>query len=136
MPEFIDTNKLDEKTSQVAYGDGANNTTKGPKRKRIERSTTNSSRKDQGQRIGRNEKCPCGSGKKFKHCHGAAPTRSQINSELRMVQDVKRFVSDPPHDQGQTGASVGYGAQCTELKEHKARLEQLEKRVKVMEGVK
>jgi SWIM/SEC-C metal-binding protein len=22
---------------------------------------------------GRNEPCPCGSGKKFKHCHGAAP---------------------------------------------------------------
>ena len=21
-------------------------------------------------RIGRNEPCPCGSGKKFKHCHG------------------------------------------------------------------
>jgi preprotein translocase subunit SecA len=23
------------------------------------------------QRIGRNDPCPCGSGKKFKHCHGA-----------------------------------------------------------------
>lgn len=22
------------------------------------------------QRVGRNEKCPCGSGKKYKHCHG------------------------------------------------------------------
>jgi preprotein translocase subunit SecA len=22
-------------------------------------------------KIGRNETCPCGSGKKFKHCHGA-----------------------------------------------------------------
>ena len=22
------------------------------------------------QRVGRNEPCPCGSGKKFKHCHG------------------------------------------------------------------
>jgi preprotein translocase subunit SecA len=21
-------------------------------------------------RVGRNEQCPCGSGKKFKHCHG------------------------------------------------------------------
>ncbi|MBP9714627.1 MAG: SEC-C domain-containing protein [Sterolibacterium sp.] len=21
-------------------------------------------------RVGRNEPCPCGSGKKFKHCHG------------------------------------------------------------------
>jgi preprotein translocase subunit SecA len=22
------------------------------------------------QRVGRNEPCPCGSGKKYKHCHG------------------------------------------------------------------
>jgi len=22
------------------------------------------------QKVGRNEPCPCGSGKKFKHCHG------------------------------------------------------------------
>ncbi|NDB69396.1 MAG: hypothetical protein EB015_15600, partial [Methylocystaceae bacterium] len=22
-------------------------------------------------RVGRNDPCPCGSGKKFKHCHGA-----------------------------------------------------------------
>ena len=25
----------------------------------------------QGRKVGRNEPCPCGSGKKFKHCHGA-----------------------------------------------------------------
>jgi uncharacterized protein YecA (UPF0149 family) len=25
---------------------------------------------EQGQKIGRNEKCPCGSGKKYKRCHG------------------------------------------------------------------
>ena len=25
----------------------------------------------QGQKVGRNDPCPCGSGKKFKHCHGA-----------------------------------------------------------------
>jgi preprotein translocase subunit SecA len=24
-----------------------------------------------GEKVGRNDKCPCGSGKKFKHCHGA-----------------------------------------------------------------
>jgi uncharacterized protein len=24
-------------------------------------------------KVGRNEPCPCGSGKKYKHCHGAAP---------------------------------------------------------------
>ena len=24
----------------------------------------------QSRKVGRNEPCPCGSGKKFKHCHG------------------------------------------------------------------
>jgi preprotein translocase subunit SecA len=24
----------------------------------------------EGQKVGRNEPCPCGSGKKYKHCHG------------------------------------------------------------------
>jgi preprotein translocase subunit SecA len=24
----------------------------------------------QGRKVGRNEPCPCGSGKKYKHCHG------------------------------------------------------------------
>ena len=24
----------------------------------------------QGEKIGRNDPCPCGSGKKYKHCHG------------------------------------------------------------------
>jgi preprotein translocase subunit SecA len=27
-------------------------------------------KKDNFKKVGRNEKCPCGSGKKFKHCHG------------------------------------------------------------------
>jgi preprotein translocase subunit SecA len=25
---------------------------------------------DAGTKVGRNEPCPCGSGKKYKHCHG------------------------------------------------------------------
>ena len=24
----------------------------------------------QGEKVGRNDPCPCGSGKKYKHCHG------------------------------------------------------------------
>ena len=24
-----------------------------------------------GQKVGRNDPCPCGSGKKYKHCHGS-----------------------------------------------------------------
>jgi hypothetical protein len=40
---------------------------------------TEGSRPDTGQpeagapKVARNEPCPCGSGKKFKHCHGARP---------------------------------------------------------------
>jgi preprotein translocase subunit SecA len=26
----------------------------------------------EGRKVGRNEPCPCGSGKKYKHCHGQA----------------------------------------------------------------
>jgi uncharacterized protein YecA (UPF0149 family) len=25
-----------------------------------------------GSKVGRNEPCPCGSGRKYKHCHGAS----------------------------------------------------------------
>jgi preprotein translocase subunit SecA len=32
----------------------------------LEKNQENKSEK----KVGRNEKCPCGSGKKFKHCHG------------------------------------------------------------------
>ncbi len=28
-------------------------------------------RQEGGRKIGRNEKCPCGSGKKYKRCHGS-----------------------------------------------------------------
>jgi preprotein translocase subunit SecA len=33
-------------------------------------SATADSKEDQVPRVGRNEPCPCGSGKKYKHCHG------------------------------------------------------------------
>jgi len=26
---------------------------------------------EQGEKVGRNDLCPCGSGKKYKRCHGA-----------------------------------------------------------------
>jgi preprotein translocase subunit SecA len=30
----------------------------------------NAGDKTTGAKVGRNDPCPCGSGKKFKHCHG------------------------------------------------------------------
>ena len=35
-----------------------------------ERQENLSEGKNNFKKVGRNEKCPCGSGKKFKHCHG------------------------------------------------------------------
>ena len=35
-----------------------------------EKAENESSEKKDYKKVGRNEKCPCGSGKKFKHCHG------------------------------------------------------------------
>ena len=39
--------------------------------KNEENSKTNFSNEAKKSKVGRNEKCPCGSGKKFKHCHGS-----------------------------------------------------------------
>jgi hypothetical protein len=36
----------------------------------IARSTSNLPFRHQNPKVGRNDPCPCGSGKKFKHCHG------------------------------------------------------------------
>ena len=38
--------------------------------KEEEKGEANKIQKNEDKKVGRNEKCPCGSGKKFKHCHG------------------------------------------------------------------
>lgn len=38
-------------------------------------------------KIGRNERCPCGSGKKFKHCHGAIEVMSNMATALGPSND-------------------------------------------------
>jgi preprotein translocase subunit SecA len=35
-----------------------------------QKTTTDSVNPYKDQKIGRNDPCPCGSGKKYKHCHG------------------------------------------------------------------
>jgi uncharacterized protein YecA (UPF0149 family) len=46
---------------------------------RIERKTVSNFPADDGKikrpKIGRNESCPCGSGRKYKHCHGPLSVR-------------------------------------------------------------
>lgn len=57
-------------------------------------------------KVGRNDPCPCGSGKKFKRCHGIAgvvPLQpAQANQpwrgskdQLRAVQEIQRFAAGP-----------------------------------------
>ena len=49
------------------------------------------------ERTGRNAPCPCGSGKKFKHCHGALvwggaapPTRRCTSSIMEVPSQTKQ----------------------------------------------
>ena len=41
-----------------------------PTEKNEKKKKEKSEEKNEFKKVGRNEKCPCGSGKKFKHCHG------------------------------------------------------------------
>ena len=36
----------------------------------VEASFDNATYEREGDKVGRNDPCPCGSGKKYKHCHG------------------------------------------------------------------
>jgi SEC-C motif len=36
-------------------------------------------------KVGRNQWCPCGSGKKFKHCHGAQADGMSLAMKLALV---------------------------------------------------
>ena len=42
-----------------------------PENKEEPKDQTETSKQRNFKKVGRNEKCPCGSGKKFKHCHGS-----------------------------------------------------------------
>ena len=48
--------------------------------------------------VGRNDPCPCGSGKRYKHCHGAgaAPPRATVEEKLR--QAIARHQRGTPED--------------------------------------
>jgi hypothetical protein len=44
------------------------------------------SRHYEGRKIGRNERCPCGSFKKFKHCHGGYKMSTGIKSDNSSIK--------------------------------------------------
>ena len=41
-----------------------------PNEEQNKKAETKPDEKKEDKKVGRNKKCPCGSGKKFKHCHG------------------------------------------------------------------
>ena len=44
-------------------------------------------------KVGRNQPCPCGSGVKFKKCHGRFRDSSQFNEDRGLTPDLKRMLS-------------------------------------------
>ena len=56
----------DKDTSSMVFKDVAISLNLIAEKRRISELTE----KDTKREIGRNEPCPCGSGKKYKHCHG------------------------------------------------------------------
>lgn len=48
----------------------------------------------EGNKIGRNSPCPCRSGKKFKHCHGASHNQQNILNHGVDLSEVKRKLAE------------------------------------------
>ena len=58
------------------------------------RSPSRLSAKNQALDIGRNEPCPCGSGRKFKRCHLGKPLHSAPKQDLSFLPDAPRITFD------------------------------------------
>lgn len=54
--------------------------------------------------VGRNDPCPCGSGKKYKQCHGGAPaaTRTEIGPETLLLKQALQSMERGDHRRVQT----------------------------------
>lgn len=61
------------------------------------------------QKVGRNDSCPCGSGKKFKKCHGlGAPTSSAVHAEP-LPDIVKKVLEQQKAAELQREKQQGFG---------------------------
>ena len=65
-----DASAIDKKNSEQVKNARANDAAKAIKVKASAEGQFNNNMYN-GKKVGRNELCPCGSGKKFKYCHGA-----------------------------------------------------------------
>jgi len=71
-PQNIQANRVDPATGQPVSGDGAPSASpRGPAASRTAAPRINPADPSSWGRVQRNAPCPCGSGKKYKHCHGA-----------------------------------------------------------------
>ncbi|GGE13333.1 protein translocase subunit SecA [Aureimonas endophytica] len=70
-PPEMEAHHLDASSGMDEIGNGATILTADFNPPEAERLAIDPDRPETWGRIGRNELCPCGSGKKFKHCHGA-----------------------------------------------------------------
>jgi hypothetical protein len=60
-------------------------------------------------KFGRNEPCPCGSGKKYKRCHGASPLRPTVPSEAEMQAEANKLLQRAQAEEIQRQEQQGMG---------------------------
>ncbi|RFC66323.1 preprotein translocase subunit SecA [Fulvimarina endophytica] len=70
-PQEMQAHHFDATTGEDEMSDGAQRLTANFTPAAADGLRTNPDSPDEWGQVGRNELCPCGSGKKFKHCHGA-----------------------------------------------------------------
>ena len=78
----------------------------GPKPPRVKRSNSHL----KSARIPRNEKCFCGSGKKYKHCHGAPAATNAVKEKMKdgfeFIQKVQSGAESNPTELIRSSDSV------------------------------
>ena len=79
------TDYVEEPSEVIETVDATNDPLKARKSKKI-----NSRRLEKAPKIGRNQPCPCGSGKKYKHCH-LLIQREQIEKQREIRRQVDEF---------------------------------------------
>jgi hypothetical protein len=69
-------------------------------------------------KIGRNERCPCGSGRKYKHCHGELANQARIERALEAADAHRRRV-EALEEQRRAQQGLGKPILSTVVSEHR-----------------
>ncbi len=78
-------------------------------------------RAERGQRVGRNEPCPCGNGKKYKHCHGD-PARTEPFLRPGFEEEIRRVMAENEAAEARRTAQQGQGRPIISLETPQHRL--------------